>query len=152
MADSKLFTVTIGEDPSTGLPCTVAAMDVYGNRHYVRHDRVNYGTAAFGIGKARKGAAIEIPEVERTGIGSRHWRAKGSPSGAVAIPESELDRLITIGAIAMAVKLELAKVPTLDQDLDSVLESLEYDDDTDIRDAVARLRAARTAKKLTVSS
>lgn len=150
MADTTLFTVNIAEHPTDGVPCIVGEEDEFGNRYYLRHDRVRYGANVFG--PVDKGAAIPLPEVERTALGSKHWRAKGGGIGAgVVIPESELDRLIVIGATAMAIKLELAKIPTLTEDLDTVLK-FAAGGDFELREVVRRLKEARTAKKISVSS
>ncbi|CAM4331690.1 hypothetical protein NONI108955_21240 [Nocardia ninae] len=145
MTNAKLFKVNIGDRDSDGTTFVVSANDWDNDRYYVHTDRHDYDMDAFS--DVRPAAVIELPEPEKSLLGDT-WSPKGSSGRGIRIAEAQLDDLIAVGALAMAVKLKLTETPTLAQDLTAVLTNARSIDPKLI-DAVARLRIANTAKKIT---
>ncbi|WP_280404721.1 hypothetical protein [Nocardia brasiliensis] len=145
MTNAKLFKVNIGDRDSDGKTFVVSANDEDSDRYYVQTDCHDYYFDEFS--DVRAAAVVELPETEKSLLGDT-WSPKGSSGRGIRIAESQLDDLIAVGALAMAVKLKLAETPTLAQDLTAVLANARSIDPKLI-DAVARLRIANTAKKIT---
>ncbi|RBO91363.1 hypothetical protein [Nocardia puris] len=144
---ATLLEATIADQREGGATFVVSEADDRGERYFVRTDSHDWDYDAFV--NARRAAVIELPDAERSPLGGT-WYPKGSEGRGIRIATDQVDDLIAVGALAMAIKLQLSAPPTLTEDLTAILTNPRTQDPA-IDAAIERVRTAWAAGRITLT-